>query len=226
MGLFTRWRNISRFLIEAEEYMIKKSVEQVLAKYSREPVDVQSDRPKPAVHTESGPKPDQPKDTAKYSRKLSKEAEELLKDYFDRYDSEKIDRAISSQLQSRNTASLNEALDQAVNQSFVDRVIALINVRNVKDSEIYKAARLDRRLFSKIMSDRSYKPSKDTAIAIALALQLPLSQANDLLSRAGYTLSHSSKRDIVIEYFFRERHYDLIDINLVLYKLGLKPIGR
>ena len=96
----------------------------------------------------------------------------------------------------------------------------------MRDSDVYKAANIDRRLFSKIASDRTYKPSKDTCIALALALRLSIDDANDILSRAGYTLSHSSKRDVVIEYFFRERVYDLNDMNEVLYRLGQKPLGR
>jgi hypothetical protein len=76
------------------------------------------------------------------------------------------------------------------------------------------------------MSDRQYKPSKDTAIAIALALRLTLSEATDMLSRAGYTFSHSNKKDIIVEYFFREQIYKLDDINEVLYNLGQKIIGR
>ena len=159
----------------------------------------------------------------RFSTKISPKRISELRD---RYDSEAIDRAIRSQIQSSDVSGLIDALEQTVNQTFVDRVIALIRVRDVKDSAVYKAAQIDRRLFSKMMSDRMYKPSKDTAIAVALALQLPLTQASDLLSRAGYAFSHSDKRDVVIEYFFRERIYDLIDINLVLEKLDLKLIGR
>ena len=117
-------------------------------------------------------------------------------------------------------------LDKATNKTFVDALIAHINKKGLRDSEVYKAAQIDRRLFSKIMSDRQYKPSKDTAIAIALALRLTLSEATDMLSRAGYTFSHSNKKDIIVEYFFRERIYKLDDINEVLYNLGQKIIGR
>ena len=117
-------------------------------------------------------------------------------------------------------------LDKTTNKTFVDALIAHINKKGLRDSEVYKAAQIDRRLFSKIMSDRQYKPSKDTAIAIALALRLTLSEATDMLSRAGYTFSHSNKKDIIVEYFFRERIYKLDDINEVLYNLGQKIIGR
>ena len=96
----------------------------------------------------------------------------------------------------------------------------------MRDSEVYKAAQVDKRLFSKMVSNREYKPSKDTAIALALALELSLEEATDMLSRAGYTFSHSNKRDIIIEFFFREKVYNLMDANDVLYRLNQKLIGR
>lgn len=121
---------------------------------------------------------------------------------------------------------LAKDLDQLLDLSFVDMVIRYINEKGWRDSRVYKAAQMDRRLFSKIMSDRHYKPSKDTAIALVIALELSLKQAEDLLSRAGYTLSHSSKRDVIIEYFVREGIYNLSDINEVLYRLDQKILGR
>ena len=127
---------------------------------------------------------------------------------------------------STGVEALLRDLDKTTNKTFVDALIAHINKKGLRDSEVYKAAQLDRRLFSKIMSDRQYKPSKDTAIAIALALRLTLSEATDMLSRAGYTFSHSNKKDIIVEYFFREQIYKLDDINEVLYNLGQKIIGR
>lgn len=127
---------------------------------------------------------------------------------------------------STGVEALLRDLDKTTNKTFVDALIAHINKKGLRDSEVYKAAQIDRRLFSKIMSDRQYKPSKDTAIAIALALRLTLSEATDMLSRAGYTFSHSNKKDIIVEYFFRERIYKLDDINEVLYNLGQKIIGR
>ncbi len=144
----------------------------------------------------------------------------------DDYDSEAVDAAMQGEISERSIPDLDAVLERAAKQSFVDRVIEIIRQKGVRDSAVYKAAQIDRRLFSKIMSDKNYKPAKDTAIAIALALQLPLAEANDLLERAGYILSHSNKRDIVIEYFIRERIYSLNKINIVLEMLYLKPIGR
>ncbi len=119
-----------------------------------------------------------------------------------------------------------EQLDSSIDRSFVDKMLEHISRKQLKDSVVYKAAQVDRRLFSKIVSDRTYKPAKDTCIAFALALQLSLDDVTDLLSRAGYTLSHSSKRDVIIEYFIREQVYNLDDINDVLYRLGQKVLGR
>ena len=117
-------------------------------------------------------------------------------------------------------------LDACLDLTFVDILTRYINEKGWRDSRVYKAAQMDRRLFSKMMSDRNYKPSKDTAVALVIALELSLKQANDLLSRAGYALSHSNKRDVIIEYFIRERIYNLSDINEVLYRLDQKIIGR
>ena len=129
-------------------------------------------------------------------------------------------------LYSLNNTSLNKQLDSTLNLTFVDMLTRYINMKGWRDSKVYKAAQIDRRLFSKIMSDREYKPAKDTALALAIALELTLQQTSDLLDRAGYTLSHSNKRDVIIEYFIREGVHNLTDINEVLYKLDQKIIGR
>ena len=129
-------------------------------------------------------------------------------------------------LYSLNNASLNKQLDSTLNLTFTDMLTRYINMKGWRDSKAYKAAQIDRRLFSKIMSDREYKPAKDTALALAIALELTLQQTSDLLDRAGYTLSHSNKRDVIIEYFIREGVHNLTDINEVLYKLDQKIIGR
>ena len=125
-----------------------------------------------------------------------------------------------------NTAILTEQLEASLNLTFVDMLTRYISMRGWRDSKVYKAAQIDRRLFSKIMSDREYKPAKDTVLALAISLELSLQQTTDLLDRAGYTLSHSNKRDVIIEYFIREGIHNLSDINEVLYKLDQKTIGR
>ena len=81
-------------------------------------------------------------------------------------------------------------------------------------------------MFSKIVSDRNYKPARDTCIALCIGLRLNLKDASDLLEKAGYTLSHSSKRDIAIEFFLVEGMYRMQEINEMLDRLGLKLFGR
>lgn len=132
----------------------------------------------------------------------------------------------SQNVSSPSLSRLSGKLDNYLDLTFVDILTRYINEKGWPDSRVYKAAQMDRRLFSKIMSDRNYKPSKDTALALVIALELTLKQADDLLSRAGYTLSHSNKRDVIIEYFIREGIYALSDINEVLYRLDQKIIGR
>ena len=144
----------------------------------------------------------------------------------DNYDSQSIDRAVRSLSSSDSPLKALRTLEINTNMSFVDKMLDYINIKHMRDSDVYKAAQVDRRLFSKIVSDRTYKPAKDTCIALSLALQLSLSEANDILSRAGYVLSPSSKRDIVIEYFFREHVYNLNDVNEILFRLEQKLIGR
>lgn len=142
----------------------------------------------------------------------------------DRFQKDAVEEMFS--LYSLNNGSLNKHLESTLNLTFVDMLTRYINMKGWRDSKVYKAAQIDRRLFSKIMSDREYKPAKDTALALAIALELTLQQTSDLLDRAGYTLSHSNKRDVIIEYFIREGIHDLSDINEVLYNLDQKIIGR
>lgn len=161
-------------------------------------------------------KDDPSKPKVKYSKKDESEG----------FDETEVNHALRRCSETFDYSGIHKALEKNVNQSFVDKLIQLIENKGVRDSKIYKAANIDKRLFSKMVSDRQYKPSKDTAIAFALALELSPEDANDLLSRAGYVLSHSNKRDIIIEYFFRERIYNLMDANDILHRLDQKLIGR
>ena len=144
----------------------------------------------------------------------------------DPYDAAEVTRLLRGGLREGNPEEMLRSLDKKVNLSFVDCLLQHISNKGMRDPEVYMAARVDKRLFSKMVSNRQYKPSKDTAVALALALELTLDEASDLLSRAGYTFSHSNKRDIIIEYFFREGVYDLLDVNEVLYRLDQELIGR
>lgn len=121
-------------------------------------------------------------------------------------------------------ASLDEMLSQ-IDESFSEMLIRKIDEKQISDAECYKRANVDRRLFNKIKNNPSYKPGKQTVLAFAIALELTLDEARDMLMKAGFALSRSNKADIVVEYCLKTRNYNIIEINQILFKLDLQPLG-
>jgi hypothetical protein len=120
--------------------------------------------------------------------------------------------------------SLQELLKQQ-DAGFSETLLKLIDESGKKDPEIYKRANLSKQHFSKIRNNPHYKPTKPTAIALALALELDLEATRDLIGRAGYALTASSKFDLIIRYFIEQKQYDVVQINLALYEFDQPLLG-
>ena len=118
-----------------------------------------------------------------------------------------------------------DAVIENLDEPFNATLLRLIDAKGKTDVEVYKRANISRKLFSKIRTGKGYTPSKRTIIALAIALELTPEETNDLLERAGYTLSHSQLFDVIVEFFIVHGKYDIFEINEVLFKYDQPLLG-
>lgn len=122
-----------------------------------------------------------------------------------------------------------KSLDDVVknlDKSFMELVFSFADEKGMTDVEVQKKANLDRKVFSKLKCGTTKNPSKSTALALAVALELNLDETKDLLSRAGMALSPCSKQDVIVQYFIEKEAYDIYEINVALFEHGEQLLGN
>ena len=151
---------------------------------------------------------------------ISTQAEDGLSVPDERDETDKCSKGGAVFSEEKSSLSLEDLIGE-VGESFHEVLFEKISQSGMTDVEVYKRANMDRKLFSKIRGNPAYHPRKDTVLALAIALKLNLEETQDLLSRAEYALSPSSKSDVIIRYFIERREYDIHLINIALDDHGL-----
>ena len=144
--------------------------------------------------------------------------------FSDPHPSEQSARSVKKKKFKKSERSLDELIKN-MDETFSQMLLRLIDERGLKDSVVYRKANIDRRHFSKIRNNVNYLPTKRTVFSFAIALELSLDETKDLMNRAGYSISNSSKFDIIVSYFLENGIYDIFEINEVLFAYEEPVLG-
>lgn len=181
------------------------------------------------------------KESYSFSKKLFSDIKAFIDDGYvdehddDFYDSECVMKAEESPfapsmapMMEKSKAPIGGSLREYLNEKdkgFREMLFELIDASGMSDVACYKKANVDKRTFSKIKSNKDYKPSKQTVIAFAISLQLSLEDTQALLATVGFTLSRSSVCDKIIRYFIINGNYDIFEINAALFEFDQTLLG-
>ena len=121
-----------------------------------------------------------------------------------------------------DVSGLKKRVKSNINDSWQEALFHIIDTKFLDEVEVYKRGGLTKQTFSKIRSNSDYHPDKDTAIRLCIGLRLNLDETLDLLGKAGYTLSNSIERDLIVKYFIENKEYDIYSIDNVFEEFGFK----
>ncbi len=128
---------------------------------------------------------------------------------------------------SMETSSINNYInDNKEEDTFQTKLFNYIDSKNLKDADVYNKVNIDRRLFSKIRNNKDYHPSKETIILLGIALELTEEEIEDLLTSASYSLPMNTTYDLIIRFCFKEKIYNLNQINEFLYDHNCKLLNN
>lgn len=136
-----------------------------------------------------------------------------------------LERHISCELSFESDCPISYDELFGLDESFSETLVRLINAKEMTNVEVYKKANIDRKLFSKILTGNGYMPSKRTVVALAIALELDVYEAEDFLNQAGFALSPGLMFDVIVKFFFENKRYDIFEINEVLFKHDQALLG-
>ena len=155
------------------------------------------------------------KSSYEISKRLTTTVDEIL---------EKPPQVLQQQVEMSVPKTLEEAL-KGIQCTFTEYLFQKIREKDMSEVKVYKLANLDRKHFSKIRNNKDYQPSKRTVLALACALKLSLGETSQMLAKAGFALCNNNITDIIVSYFIMTGHYNVMEINLVLFDYGQQSLG-